>query len=194
MWNSKRETDRTDFRTLWEKARVGWFERITLKCVYYHMWNRSLVQIHCMKQGTKGRCTGTTLRDGMGREVGGISGWGMHAHPWLIYVNVWQNSLQYCKVIAAKSLQSYPTLWDPIKGSPPGSASLGFPRQEHWSGLPFPAPVRESEEWKWSRSVVSDSLWHHGLQPAGSSAPGIFQARVLEWVAIASPVKLLASN
>ena len=35
--------------------------------------------------------------------------------------------------------------------------SLGFSRQEHWSGLPFPPPVHESEKWKWSRSVVSDS-------------------------------------
>ena len=35
--------------------------------------------------------------------------------------------------------------------------SLGFSRQEHWSGLPFPPPMHESEKWKWSRSVVSDS-------------------------------------
>ena len=35
--------------------------------------------------------------------------------------------------------------------------SLGFSRQEHWSGLPFSSPVHESEKWKWSRSVVSDS-------------------------------------
>ena len=35
--------------------------------------------------------------------------------------------------------------------------SLEFSRQEHWSGLPFPSPVHESEKWKWSRSVVSDS-------------------------------------
>ena len=35
--------------------------------------------------------------------------------------------------------------------------SLGFSRQEHWSGLPFPSPVHESEKWKWSRSVVSNS-------------------------------------
>ena len=35
--------------------------------------------------------------------------------------------------------------------------SLGFSRQEHWSGLPFPSPVRESEKWKWSCSVMSDS-------------------------------------
>ena len=35
--------------------------------------------------------------------------------------------------------------------------SLGFSRQEHWSGLPLPSPMHESEKWKWSRSVVSDS-------------------------------------
>ena len=31
--------------------------------------------------------------------------------------------------------------------------SLGFSRQEHWSGLPFPSPMDESEKWKWSRST-----------------------------------------
>ena len=35
------------------------------------------------------------------------------------------------------------------------SASLGFSRQEHWSGLPFPSPMHESEKWKWSHSVGS---------------------------------------
>ena len=43
--------------------------------------------------------------------------------------------------------------------------SLGFSRQEHWSGLPFPSPMRESEKWKWSCSVVSNSSQPHGLQP-----------------------------
>ena len=32
--------------------------------------------------------------------------------------------------------------------------SLGFSREEHWSGLPFPSPVHESETWKWSLSRV----------------------------------------
>ena len=27
--------------------------------------------------------------------------------------------------------------------------SLGFSRQEHWSGLPFPSPMHKSEKWKW---------------------------------------------
>ena len=71
---------------LWEKARVGWFERIALKYVYYHMWSRSPVQVWCMRQGTQGWCTGMTQRDGLE----GGSGWGTHVHPWLIHVNVWQ--------------------------------------------------------------------------------------------------------
>ena len=46
---------------------------------------------------------------------------------------------------AAKSLQSCLTLCDPRDGSPPGSPSLGFSRQEHWSGLPLPSPMHEGE-------------------------------------------------
>ena len=46
---------------------------------------------------------------------------------------------------AAKLLQSYTTLCDSIDGSPPSLPSLGFSRQEHWSGLPFPSPMCESE-------------------------------------------------
>ena len=44
-----------------------------------------------------------------------------------------------------------------------------------------------------SRSVVSDSLLHHGLFPANSSVHGIFQARVLEWVAISFSIPPLIS-
>ena len=76
-------------------------------------------------------------------------------------------AIGYCAA-AAKSLQSCLTLCDPIDGSPPGSPlgeSLGFSRQEHWSGLTFPSPVHESEKWKWSRSVMSDLQRPHGLQP-----------------------------
>ena len=66
---------------------------------------------------------------------------------------------------AAKLLQPCPTLSDPIDGSPPGSPSLEFSRQEHWSGLPYTSPIHEYEKWKWSSSVVSDSEQPHGLQP-----------------------------
>ena len=49
---------------------------------------------------------------------------------------------------AAMSLQLCLTLCDPIDGGPPGFPSLGFSRQEHWSGLPFPSPMHESEKGK----------------------------------------------
>ena len=64
------------------------------------------------------------------------------------------------------------------------SLSMGFSRQEHWSGLPFPSPMHESEKGKWSRSVVSLSDPMDCSLP-GSSIHGIFQATVLEWGAIA---------
>ena len=47
---------------------------------------------------------------------------------------------------AAKSLQSCPTLCDPIEAAHEASPSLGFSRQEHWSELPFPSPMQESEK------------------------------------------------
>ena len=78
---------------------------------------------------------------------------------------------------AAKSLQLCQTLRDTTDGSPPGSPSLGFSRQEHWSGLTFPSPMLKSE------SEVSQSCPTLSSLP-GSSVHGIFQARVLEWGAI----------
>ena len=35
--------------------------------------------------------------DGMGREVGGGSGWGTRVHPWRIHVDVWQNKYNIVK-------------------------------------------------------------------------------------------------
>ena len=36
--------------------------------------------------------------------------------------------------------QSCPTLSDPMVCSLPGSYSMGFSRQEYWSGVPLPSP------------------------------------------------------
>ena len=102
---------------------------------------------------------------------------------------LWLNSIPLYAAAAAKSLQSYRTLCDPIDGSPPGSPvpgilqartlewvaisfsnavkwkvkmkllsrvrllvtqwtaahqappSMGFSRQEYWSGVPLPSPT-----------------------------------------------------
>ena len=56
--------------------------------------------------------------------------------------------------------------------------SLGFSRQEHWSGLPFPSPMHESEVAQLC-PTLRDPM---DCSPPGSSVHGIFQARVLEWV------------
>ena len=55
--------------------------------------------------------------------------------------------------------------------------SLGFSRQELWSGLPFSSPMDESEKWKWSRSVMSDSVRPHGLQPTRLLRPWDFPGK-----------------
>ena len=61
--------------------------------------------------------------------------------------------------------------------------SLGFSRQEHWSGLPLPSPMHKSDsEVTPSCPTLSDPM---DCSPPGSFPHGIFQARVLECGAIA---------
>ena len=74
------------------------------------------------------------------------------------------------------------TPWTAAHQAPP---SLGFSRQEHWSGLPFPSPMHESEKWKWVAQSCPTPSNPMDCSPPGSSIHGIFQARVLEWGAIA---------
>ena len=89
-------------------------------------------------------------------------------------------------IAAAKSLQSCPTLCDPIDSSPPGSPVPGIlqARTLQWVAISF------SNAWKWKVKVKSlrhvqllATPWTAAYQ--GSSIHGIFQARVLEWGAIA---------
>ena len=54
---------------------------------------------------TQSWCTGKTQTMGWwGRRERGL-GWGTHVNPWLIHVNVWQNPLQYCKVISLQLIK-----------------------------------------------------------------------------------------
>ena len=71
---------------------------------------------------------------------------------------------------------------------------MEFSRQEYWSRVPLPSPNRgvrriESEsEVAQSCQTLSDP---RDCSPPGSSIRGIFQARVLEWVAISLWVQSL---
>ena len=65
--------------------------------------------------------------------------------------------------------------------------SLGFSRQEHWSGCHFLLQcmkVKSESEVAQLCPTPSDPM---DCSPPGPSIHGIFQARVLEWVAIAFP-------
>ena len=85
---------RTDFWTLRERERVGWFGRMALKHVYYHVRNELPVYVRYRIQDAWGWCTGMTQRDGIGREGSGL---GTHVHPWQIHVNVWRNQYSIVK-------------------------------------------------------------------------------------------------
>ena len=97
--------------------------------------------------------------------------------------------LMYSIAAAAKSLQSCPTLCDPIDGSPPGSPIPGIlqARTLGWVAISF------SNAWKWKVKVKSFShVWllatTMDCSLPRSSIHGIFQARVLEWgVLLPSP-------
>ena len=82
----------------------------------------------------------------------------------------------YAAAAAAKSLQSCPTLCDPIDRSQPGSPVLGilWARTLEWVAISF------SNAGKWKAKVKLLS------SPPGSCIHGILKARVLTWVAVPS--------
>ena len=173
---------------------------------------------------------------------------GDNIQPWRTPFPIWNQSVVPCPVLtvaswsayrflknvsvaaAAKSLQSFPTLCNPIDGSPPGPTipgilqartlewvaisssnackwkvkvnspsriqllatpwtagyqappSMGFSRQEDWSGLPLPSPNVSV-----SHPVMSDSCNPMDCSPPGFSVHGIPQERILERIAIPFP-------
>ena len=86
----------------------------------------------------------------------------------------------------AKSLQSCPTLCEPIDGSPPGSPIPGIlqARALEWGAISLLQcmKVKSESEVDQSSPTLSDPM---DCSPPGSSIHGIFQARVLEFGAIA---------
>ena len=89
-------------------------------------------------------------------------------------------------MFAAKSLQSCPTLCNPIDGSPPGSPhpwdSSG--KNAGVGGHFLLQCMKVKSESEVAQSCLTLSSPMDG-SPPGSSVHGIFQATVLEWGAIA---------
>ena len=108
------------------------------------------------------------------------SGSSRFTYCWSLAWRILRITLLTCAA-AAKSLQSCPTLCDPIDGSPPSSPIPGILQARTLEWLPFPSPMHESQ-------ITQSCLTLHDPMDCslpGSSTHGIFQARVLEWVAIA---------
>ena len=76
---------------------------------------------------------------------------------------------------AAKSLQSCPTLCDPIDGSPPGSAVPGILQARTLERV----AISFSNAWEWKVKVKSCPTLHDPIDYSlpGSSIHGIFQAK-----------------
>ena len=98
-------------------------------------------------------------------------------------------------LVAGKSLQSCPTLCNPIDGSPTGSAvPWDSPGKNTGVGCHFLLQcmkVRSESEVAQSCLTLCDPM---DCSPPGSSIHGIFQATVLEWGAIAFSNKLTTSS
>ena len=110
---------------------------------------------------------------------------------------LWLTALKNKTAAAAKSLQSCPTLCDPIDDSPLGSPVPGIlqARTLEWVAISF------SNAWKWKVKGKSLKLCPTLSDPMdgslpGSSIHGIFQAGVLEWgtIAFSGKTRQQASN
>ena len=106
-----------------------------------------------------------------------------HSPALIIFIHV---EVQEKAAAAAKSLQSCPTLFDPIDSSPPGSSVPGdSPGKNTGVGCHFLLQcmkVKSEREVAQLCPTLSDPM---DCSPPGSSIHGIFQASVLEWGAIA---------
>ena len=93
------------------------------------------------------------------------------------YPGGWYGKESICNAEEVKPLSRvwlFATPWTVTYQAP---WSMGFSRQDYWSGLPFPSPMHESGKWKWSRSAMSDSSWPHGLQPTRLLRPWDFPGK-----------------
>ena len=105
---------------------------------------------------------------------------------WTIPGDLWLKdsiSMRACLVVS-----DYATPWTVTRQVP---LSMGFPKREYWSGLPFPFPedlpkhryIATAAKLLQSCPTLCDPI---DGSPPGSPVPGIPQARILEWVAMPS--------
>ena len=111
------------------------------------MWDAAILWAHKVLTLREGRCC---RRDGAGPlpEEEDL-------HPWL-YLWPGRNHREWINshvVYSLSCVRPFATLWTVVDQAPP---STGFPRQEYWSGLPFPSP---------------GDLPHPGIEPRSPGSP-----------------------
>ena len=108
-----------------------------------------------------------------------------HLSQFSLYVfELSQLNLDPAAAAAAKSLQSCPTLCDPIDGSPPGSPVPGI-LQARTLVVIFLYKIQITFQYIYVL-VMSNSCDPMSCSPLGFSVHGILQTRILEWIAISS--------
>ena len=71
--------------------------------------------------------------------------------------------------------------------------SLGFSRQEHWSGLPFLSPMHESQKWKWNH-FSRVQLCATPQTAAHQAPPSLGSSRQEYWSGVPLPSLLRSST
>ena len=86
--------------------------------------------------------------------------------------------------VKVKSLSHVWLLATPWTAAYQATPSMGFSRQEYWSGVPLPSPMLRLLCYAKSLQSCPTLCDPIDSSPPGSPIPGILQARTLEWVAI----------
>ena len=107
----------------------------------------------------------------------GTGAWGRKKTLIMCNSVTWRSTLTFSPLLLLSRFSRVRLCVTPLTAAHQAPPSMGFSRQEHWSGLPLPSPMCESEKWKWSRSVVSDSQRPHGLQPTRLLRPWYFPGK-----------------
>ena len=90
--------------------------------------------------------------------------------------------------VKVKSLSRARLLATPWTAAYQAPLSMGFSRQEYWSGVPLPSPrynyIEPFINVVWVTQSCRTLCDPMDCSPPGSSVNGILQARILQWVAI----------
>ena len=139
-WDARgRETEKKTSNTAESRAKSICILFLTLEA------NSKRTMRQVLGPGALGRPRGIGWR---GRWEGG-SGWETHVNPWLIHVSVWQNPLQYCKVISLQLIK--------INEKKKKRTNL-----KSWTSLPFRS---RQQRQKHEGAVITFKLWYYWTVP-----------------------------